>query len=110
MHDSGPGNLPGPLSSVGSVVGRGGARSQEAAQRVQARRPGGPGGTAVHPGVEGTLLLVVRAAAWALRGAGLEVREVLDDPGRVDVGEPEGPDAGGVDDPALVVGQRERDR
>ena len=99
-----------PLSRVGqsSVVGVRARRSRRSESRRDGTRR--PGGAAGDPGVEGALLLVVRAAARALRRAGLEVGEVLDDPGRVDVGQPERPDAGGVDDPAVVVGQGEGDR
>ena len=50
----------------------------------------------------------MRAAARAVLDRGREVAEGGDDVARGDVGEPERADAGGVDDPAPVVGQGER--
>ena len=81
----------------------GGAASPAAAA------PAGPGAAGGDEGVQPALRLVVRAAARAVVGAGGQVGEVRHDPVRVDVRQPEGADARGVDHPA-AAGQPQRDR
>ena len=87
-----------------------GARTaaQQAAQRLETGRAAGAGMPLCDPRVQRALLLVVRAGAGAVVGAGAEVGEGEDDALRVDVRQPERADTRGVDHPA-AVGQREGD-
>src|SRR4051794_41088065 len=73
-------------------------RGQQPAQRVEAGRVRVALGD---PLVQRALRLVVAARARAVRRTGFEVREGVDDAGRVDVGEAEGPQARGVDHPGV---------
>jgi hypothetical protein len=62
------------------------------------------------PRVEGALRLVVRARPGAVVRTGGKLGERPDHPRRVDVREPEAADPRGVDDPAGVLGERQRHR
>ena len=95
---------PGGPSSAAPGRGRSSRRSDSS--RATPAGPAPPRGDEV---VERALRLVVGAAARALLGSGGEVGEVVHDPVRVDVGQPERPDAGGVDHPAALR-QPQRDR
>ena len=85
-----------------AVLGAQPAGSQQPAQGGEPGWSGGSGVAGLNPRVESAVhgLVVVAAAAFAGLGARLKVGEGTEDPVRVNMGQPEGADAGRVDDPA----------